>query len=73
MNKQELQKLLTIARPAIIAVYGRGRDFHVTAYFKISDTLIWIEIQAWYHTDWETFKLKLDEGEVTYLNKGKFG
>lgn len=69
MNKQELQKLLAIARPAIIAVYGRGRDFHVTAYNKMN--CLWVEIEAWYYTDWETFKVRLEEGKVTYLNKGK--
>lgn len=71
MNKEQIKRILGIVRPAIIAMYGRGRDFNLTAYSQMGEKCLWVEVEAWYYDEWVFYKARLEDGKVTYLNRGQ--
>ena len=70
MNKKQIKEILAIVRPAIIAIYGRQRII-LTAYNKMSDNCLWVEIEGWVADDPILYKARIEYDEITYLNEGK--
>lgn len=87
MTKQEIQQLMAIARPAIIAVYGRQRfklvKYHdELAYQGQPLKNVWLQVAS-YRTiwndkvdDWQdeilyNYKLNIENGRVTSLSVGE--
>lgn len=83
MTKKEIQQLMAIARPAIIAVYGRQslqlekyRD--VMAYLDKSGENVWLQVDGYkfnsqtrqYDFD-RSYKLNIESGRVTSLCVGE--
>jgi hypothetical protein len=72
MNKEEVKRIMAIVRPAVYAVYGR-MPLSLTAYSKMGKDFYWVEVEESYPDIEEVnyYKLRIDNGEVTYLNMGE--
>jgi hypothetical protein len=73
MDKEEIKRIIAIARPAVYAVYGR-QPLDMVAYNIMSDDCIWIELEGKFDYAKEGFsryKLRIEIDRVTYLNVGE--
>lgn len=72
MDKKQIKKVMAIVRPAVVALYGR-QSLDLTAYSQMGESCLWVEVQGWSHaeSDFVYYKARIEEGKVTYLNKGE--
>ena len=83
MTKKEIQKIMAIVRPAIIAMFGRqtlrlDKYNDMLAYQNRPGTDLWLEIGRYEYDEeaddiirTESYKVHLEDGKVTSLGKGK--
>lgn len=70
MDTKEIKKIMIIARPAIVAVYGRQK-LDLSAYNKMSEDCIWVEVEGYKDYEFVRYKVRIEGGKVTYVNKGE--
>lgn len=71
MNPKEVKKIMSIARPAITAMYGRQK-LELTAYNQMGDNCLWIQVGGAIGLDEKrNYKLRLEGDKVTYLAIGE--
>lgn len=71
MNPKEIKNIMAIVRPAITAMYGRQK-LELAAYNQMGENYLWIQVEGAIGPDEKrNYKLRLEEGKVTYLAIGE--